>query len=165
MANPLKRAEPEAQCRSLSQAGRINSTLGPGLGTQSLHPLGALSWRHCQIPLPFLVGTVSQNLAGCISKLKHGTKAAKLYKEQPSQAGAQGSHPEVPTGRWVHRGATERHASDRTRLTCRTDVQTEKESRPTVWAVCQHCPRPNPGQMQGKGAGREAGGIEKTRDS
>lgn len=69
----------EAQCRSLNQAGRMNSILGPGLGTQSLHPLGALSWRHCQINA---LAILSGHYAPEPSRVYFKTKAAKLDKGQ-----------------------------------------------------------------------------------
>lgn len=45
----------------------------------------------------------------------------------------------------------------------RTDVQDRRADRagPTVRAVCWHCPRSNPGQVQGKGLGREAREIKR----
>lgn len=66
-----------------------------------------------------------QNLAGCISELENAMRAAKLYKGSPLRALTQ----ECQLGGLGYtEGIQKRHASDRSRLTCRTDVQTEQRA-------------------------------------
>lgn len=89
---------------------------------------------------------------------------AEAGREGPPAAGVLGSPSLVPV-RMAR--DTEGYRGMPVTVT-RTDVQdgrADKSVGPTVRAVRWHCPRPNPGQVQGKGAGREAGEIEKTRDS